>query len=133
MLGWTPTFWQSLAEGWLDLPFFETDDKQMLNHLPELTFAEVRFHVIDDASFDNRFLMVGRINKMLERRIHGVRAVQVRTQHNVTKIATNGTAFQAFEHGVFLSAADAMFTGGAPFFPGSWNFLFAHVCILQKW
>ena len=130
MFGWTPVFRQAFAEGRLDLSFSNTNDKQMLNHLPKLDFAQVRFQVIDDASFNNRFLVIRWIDEMVERRIHGVRVFQVWAQHNVTKITANRTAFQAFEHCIFLTAADAMSASSAPLFPGTWYFLFAHVCIL---
>jgi hypothetical protein len=67
----TPSFGETLAERRPDFPLFEANDEKMLNDLPKLGFTEVRLHVIDDASFNNRFLVIGWITKMLERGIHG--------------------------------------------------------------
>ena len=53
-----PVLGQALTEGRLDFPFLESDGEEVFDYQPELRFAEVRFHVVEDARFDDRLLMV---------------------------------------------------------------------------
>jgi hypothetical protein len=84
-----PSLGKPLPKRRPDSPFFDAHEKEVLNYSPELVLAQVGFHIVDDSGLDDRLVMVSRIDKVLQGRIHGVRGLNIGPQKNVAKVTAN--------------------------------------------
>ena len=127
MLCWTPSLRQAFAERRSDPSLFNSDNEKMLDHSPKLILAKVRFHVVDNPSFNNCLAMITWIDKMLQGRIHRVRGFQVRSQRNVAEITSNVAALQTLQNRILFSRALPVPPGAAPLLPCRGYFWSGHI------